>query len=453
LNIIDLISDDGIALAKKSSSNGGEYSGPCPWCGGEDRFSVFPGRSHYVCRQCKKAGDSIQYLKDYRQKTYYEACSVLGINPRTQFNSLDPAKHDKYSEKIRWEPREIQIPSEKWQNKAESFLYAAFKVLMGKGGIGICDYLETRGIRRETIVQGRMGYNKSAMYYDSKIWGIDEDRKVWIPEGILIPQFFNGRLIHITIRQSDPTADNRFISVLGSAMGYFDYQSHCFPDMAKSLKKPWIITESKLDGWLLHQEYGAKVNVFAMGGVTARPDTNTIETIRDHHGLLNVDNDTAGRAELGWWKKHFPCSQPLLSTHKDPGEDYQAGLSIKNWIKAGIDNLHGISTGQTTAKPARFIPDMAAFKNKIIQQYKNTIGEKPKRKQPVKPVKKVNVDYMCVNGRLCASMKDRVCYVDQSKPFETMVCPNDVWYAWQDEGSSIIEIIQGVKQKRKFSKY
>lgn len=37
-----------------------EYAGPCPWCGGRDRFRVWRGRdSGYWCRRCGVAGDAI----------------------------------------------------------------------------------------------------------------------------------------------------------------------------------------------------------------------------------------------------------------------------------------------------------------------------------------------------------------------------------------------------------
>ena len=65
----------------KASTAGGEYSGPCPFCGGTDRFSIHPQTDHYVCRQCKKAGDSIQFLRDFKGMTFKEACLYIGRTP------------------------------------------------------------------------------------------------------------------------------------------------------------------------------------------------------------------------------------------------------------------------------------------------------------------------------------------------------------------------------------
>jgi DNA primase len=44
-------------LRRVASTNGGEWAGPCPWCGGTDRFRVWPyaARPRYWCRQCRTA--------------------------------------------------------------------------------------------------------------------------------------------------------------------------------------------------------------------------------------------------------------------------------------------------------------------------------------------------------------------------------------------------------------
>ena len=43
-------------LVKVASTRGGEYAGPCPFCGGEDRFRVQPEQGQWFCRQCSSDG-------------------------------------------------------------------------------------------------------------------------------------------------------------------------------------------------------------------------------------------------------------------------------------------------------------------------------------------------------------------------------------------------------------
>jgi hypothetical protein len=42
-----------VALKRMASTNGGEYAGPCPFCGGTDRFHVWPAGDPpgWWCRQ------------------------------------------------------------------------------------------------------------------------------------------------------------------------------------------------------------------------------------------------------------------------------------------------------------------------------------------------------------------------------------------------------------------
>ena len=40
---------------------GKEHHGPCPLCGGCDRFCVWPGKSRAWCRRCKATGDALTW--------------------------------------------------------------------------------------------------------------------------------------------------------------------------------------------------------------------------------------------------------------------------------------------------------------------------------------------------------------------------------------------------------
>ena len=69
LTITDLYTARGLALKSKGrNSRGAEFAGPCPLCGGKDRFLVWPeqndGNGSYSCRQCGISGDVIQWFMD-----------------------------------------------------------------------------------------------------------------------------------------------------------------------------------------------------------------------------------------------------------------------------------------------------------------------------------------------------------------------------------------------------
>ena len=81
VTLLELVNRD-TPLKRVANTKGGEYAGPCPWCGGDDRFHVWPNdeRPHYWCRQCNRHGDAIQYLRDCDGRSYQEARSELKLS-------------------------------------------------------------------------------------------------------------------------------------------------------------------------------------------------------------------------------------------------------------------------------------------------------------------------------------------------------------------------------------
>ena len=83
LTVTDLYTARGLALKSKGrNSRGAEFAGPCPLCGGRDRFLVWPeqndGRGSYSCRQCGISGDVIQWLMDVEGMTFRQAAQAAG---------------------------------------------------------------------------------------------------------------------------------------------------------------------------------------------------------------------------------------------------------------------------------------------------------------------------------------------------------------------------------------
>ena len=57
-----------------------EQHGPCPFCGGTDRFVVFENGRGW-CRQCGWKGDAIQLLRDRDGLSFNDAKRALGMDP------------------------------------------------------------------------------------------------------------------------------------------------------------------------------------------------------------------------------------------------------------------------------------------------------------------------------------------------------------------------------------
>lgn len=63
------------AVLKRTGVN--EYEGPCPMCGGRDRFSVNTKKGVFNCRVCAAKGDAIDLVQIKSGCHFVEACESL----------------------------------------------------------------------------------------------------------------------------------------------------------------------------------------------------------------------------------------------------------------------------------------------------------------------------------------------------------------------------------------
>lgn len=342
MKILDLIKNDGGTLKKQATTGGGEYAGPCPWCGGHDRFRVWPESGRYWCRGCGKAGDEIQYLRDKRGLSFQDACSLLGRDP-------GPLKDMTQTAPTAWEPKEAKAPGELWQSKAKAFLDEATKTLWTPKGDALRAWLhDKKGLNDATIKGAGLGYNPADIYEPRATWGLDPiikddgtEKQQWIPAGLVIPLISNGDVIRLRIRRDKPGDGARYIIVSGSSSA---------PLILNQDGGAGVIVESELDAWLLSQEAGDFVFVVAMGTATARPDIQTLALLKEAPLILvSLDTDDAGaKASWAFWPDTYGNKARRWPTvkGKDASEARLNGLDLRTWVLAGLFN--------TDAKLERF---------------------------------------------------------------------------------------------------
>jgi len=332
--LLEFITADGGTLRKVATTHGGEWAGACPWCGGKDRFRVWPDHDagRYWCRGCGKAGDSIQYLRDRRGLSFVEACRYLGRDPGPRPSGLRPARPT-------WEPRESTEPAAEWQARARTFLDGAIDTLWNAEGEPIRAWLHNeKGLSDATIKAAGLGLNLTDKYEPRASWGLPAAVKsdgtaspVWIPAGLVIPLIVGGDVQRLRVRRTDPGDGARYVVVSGSSPA----------PMAWNLERAAaVIVESELDGLLLNQEAGDLAGVVSMGSAQVKPDRITHEALTAAAVILvSLDTDDAGaRAAWTLWPatygrkaKRWPCVGG-----KDPGEARAKGLDLNNWIIAGL---------------------------------------------------------------------------------------------------------------------
>ena len=333
MNILELIQGDGFQFKKVATTRGGEYHGPCPFCGGNDRFRIQPAKDRFYCRGCGKSGDSVQYLRDFKGKSYFEALIALDREPDYSMIKSKPILTPK---------AEPQAPPEAWQGKASSFAMQSSAILWDSAGDKMRQWLhDEKGLSDETIRKACLGYCPADIYEPRATWGLPsalndqgKEKKQWLPAGLVIPFLQGDKVQRLRIRRTDPGDGNRYIIVSGSSSAPMTWGNN---------KGAAVIVESELDGLLLSQEAGDLCAVVALGSAQARPDTRTDALLKSAKTILiSLDSDEAGtKAAWDFWPKQYgkkvkrwPCLKG-----KDPSEAWKNGLDLRQWIQAGLPDI------------------------------------------------------------------------------------------------------------------
>lgn len=346
MNLLSVISEKGFSLKKVSSTKGGEYAGPCPNCGGFDRFRCWPegrgGSGSYWCRQCGKWGDNVQFLVDFCGYNYREAFKAVGREVPDTFTTGQWIPDTKPTLKA-FEPKSHEQPGEIWQEKATRFVNHSHECLLKSDNA--LSFLDNRGLDIFAVRTYKLGYfpgeNKdNCMFRPRSSWGLPQikkangkDKMLWLPRGIVIPCFMDGNIYRIRIRR--PKADlqkkgaSKYYIVPGSGMEAMSF---------KLDHQALVIVESELDAMMISRQAGNLCGVVALGSASSKPGAYVYPYLKKALRILvALDFDDAGLKACSWWRQHFRSARQWpVPVNKDPGEAYEHGLNIKEWIKAGL---------------------------------------------------------------------------------------------------------------------
>jgi hypothetical protein len=81
-----------LGLRARLKRTGGGWIGPCPRCGGHDRFSINPAKQLWNCRGCGVGGDAIDLLRHLTGSSFVEAAQVVDGAPRSE-RQVQPHDH------------------------------------------------------------------------------------------------------------------------------------------------------------------------------------------------------------------------------------------------------------------------------------------------------------------------------------------------------------------------
>lgn len=346
MNVLDLAQAK-TKLKKVASTHGGEWHGPCPECGGKDRFHVWPeenqGHGGYWCRACGKAGDEIQFLRDFEGRTFQEACAFLNIHMDEKDYKPEPPK-----QKPEFQPATHQSPAQIWQEKAEALITWAQAHL--RANKPVMDWLAARGIGAAAVEQYRLGWNPGEndkdLFRQRKAWGLPDITKdngkpkaLLIPRGLVIPYIVDGIIQRIRIRRPVEHRTEQW------PLPYYILPGSSMSTMIIGIeRRAYVIVESELDGIACASACDL-AGAVAVGTLAGKPDADAFAILKDAIQILNAldygdqgGGKQAAERAMKWWEEQFPhtCMRWPVPKGKDPGEAYQMGTDLNLWIKAGL---------------------------------------------------------------------------------------------------------------------
>jgi len=333
LDLGDLIGRD-TTLTKAASTYGGEYAGPCPFCGGTDRFRVWPapheGKPRYWCRQCQRHGDAIQYLRDRHGLSYQEARDRLGLA-----TTLSPARSQPQP------PEAIAPPPAQWQFAALAFVEECKAHLWSAHGVSARKWLQARFFSGENLLAASVGYNPEDRYEDRADWGLEplwnekgRPKRVWLPRGIVIPWEIDEALWRVNIR--------RFGKLSAADGPKYIGPPGCVPALygADGLipGRPAVLVEGEFDSLTVAQYAGNLAVAAATGSTAGARRLRWIARLAlASVVLVAFDADDAGEEASRYWCNLLPNARrwrPFWG--KDVNEMATMGGDIAAWVEAGL---------------------------------------------------------------------------------------------------------------------
>jgi len=139
--------------ALRKISHSGEHAGPCPLCGGMDRFHVKDQR--FYCRQCyPRGGDAIDLVMRMEEMSFQEACARLASLP--SFSERPPPTTSPLV--VVSQSESLSRLDEHFQQSARKTMMATHCLLLSRQGVEGQAYLAARGLHEATWRTYQVGF-------------------------------------------------------------------------------------------------------------------------------------------------------------------------------------------------------------------------------------------------------------------------------------------------------
>lgn len=354
-DLLSLVGQD-TRLRKVATTAGGEYAGPCPFCGGRDRFRVQPEKGRWWCRRCGDGArweDAIAYIRKRDGVDFAEACRLLGASEsemgtgalpwrrppdRLRRAPTQPARIESVS-RLATELAEDQVPTPAWQAAGMRFVAEAEAALWSEVGERARAYLHARGLQDETLQTWRIGFQPEENRRDpAECWGFPAQGPrgrpalLRIPRGIVIPWLLDRQLWQLKIRTN--RQEPKYLAISGGHPCLYGADTLLAGEAA-------ILPEGEFDALLLWQEVGDLIGVATLGSCNRRLSPGALRyLLACSHVLLPYDADEEGEKGAQRLCQLLPRARRTRTPlGKDVTKFWQLGGCVRDWVKFELTRL------------------------------------------------------------------------------------------------------------------
>lgn len=294
MNFPDYVQSCGLPLKKQTS--GGEWAGPCPFCGGNDRFRVFEtgGRvafgmvGRYFCRQCGAKGDAVSWFVDVEGRSFGDVSGAdnkgkLSVSVRPLSRLSGPCPGGQKPQTV----QSVRGCPETWSVQAEKVLKAS---LAGLKTSAAAEFYKGRGIEGKTCKALSLGWQAADSFFPPELWG-ETGKKIVVPAGCVLPVHRSGRVVSLLVRRADSSLWDKWgkwCEVRGGAK---------VPFICGPMGVPLVVCESVLCAVSVYQVTMGEVAAVALLGASKGLDAEALAYLNEAPVVLVAgDRDEGGDA-------------------------------------------------------------------------------------------------------------------------------------------------------------